>query len=228
MARRQINRKADEKHSLTESVLGSTVGRAFAFALWFLFALVVSIVIEWVGMLFWWDENHSRAMLQREVDYLSHLEINTLFKLHPVELATGAVETLNQGYAFLGADRWLPALQSQIGWLYLALSSAVDVTYTLVIRLATVVLALPAFVFWGLLGLIDGLVERDIRKECGGIESSFVYHHVKPLMMPAIAVSCGLYLTLPISFNPGLFFLIPQGLFFITVYFTASSFKKFL
>lgn len=213
--------------TLTERLIGSTIGRALSFVSWFSLAVLVSIIIEWIGMLFWWDTDHSRHVLEQEVAYLSQLDGSTLLTLKPVDLAELTSRWLSRAYGALGANHWLPWLAERFQPLFIALSSAMDVTYTLVLRLATVILAVPAFLFWGALGLVDGLVERDIRKECGGIESSFVYHHVKPLIKPCLAVGCGLYLTLPFSFNPGLYFLVPQALFFGTVYYTAATFKKY-
>lgn len=223
-----VKERVNEKRTLTDLFVSSTVGKVFSFISWLLFALLMSVLIEWMGMLFFWDTNHSREVLHKEIQYLSQFDQNFLLRLEPTSLATMAVEWMNDGYRWLNVDHALNFLQRHFSVGFIAISSAMDVTYTLVIRLVTVVLALPAFLIWGVLGLIDGLVDRDIRKECGGIESSFLYHHVKRWITPSLAMSCGLYLTLPFTFNPGLYFLIPQALFFIAVYYTASTFKKFI
>lgn len=223
-----IKDRVNEKTTLTDIVVSSTFGRTFSFLGWLLLALLLSILVEWLGMLFMWDTNHSREVLQKEIRYLSQLDQNFLLRIQPASLATIAVEWMNSGYRWLRVDHVLIFLQQHFFIGFIAISSAMDVTYTLVIRLVTVVLALPAFLIWGMLGLIDGLVDRDIRKECGGIESSFLYHHVRRWIVPSLGVSCGLYLTLPFTFNPGLYFLVPQALFFIAVYYTASAFKKFI
>ena len=223
-----VKDRVNEKRTLTELVISSTVGRVFSFIGWFLFALVMSILVEWLGMLFLWDTNHSRDVLHKEIQYLSQLDQNFLLSVQPASLATQAVEWVNNGYRWLRVDRALAFLQRHFSLGFIAISSAMDVTYTLIIRLVTVVLALPAFLIWGMLGLIDGLVDRDIRKECGGLESSFLYHHVRRWVAPSLGVGCGLYLTLPFTFNPGLYFLVPQALFFVAVYYTASTFKKFI
>lgn len=224
---RRDRQEVDKQPSLTERLISSTLGRAISFFFWFLFAIFISVIIEWIGMLFWWDTGHSRRVLEEEVAYLSQLDGATIFKLTPIDLAQLSSQWLNDAYSVLGANHWLPWLASRFQPLFIALSSAMDVTYTLIIRLVTVILAIPAFFFWGALALVDGLVERDIRKECGGIEQAFFYHHVKPLIKPSLAVGCGLYLTLPFSFNPGLYFLLPQAIFFCAVYYTAATFKKY-
>jgi integrating conjugative element membrane protein (TIGR03747 family) len=221
----RINRQDTER----ETMLGSTLSQIASLLSWFLFAIFISILIEWIGMLAgWWDKTHARHMLTEEIGYLSHIDQNQLLKLHPAQLAGQAITWVNEAYSFIGIPKALSILSQYMGWLAIALSSAIDITYTLVIRLAVVLLALPAFILWGLLGLVDGLVARDIRKACGGVESSFVYHRVKGWMKPAIGLSSGLYLTLPFSINPALFFIVPQLLFFTFVYYTASTFKKFI
>jgi len=217
----------EQAPTLTERVLAATVGNSISFFFWFLFAVFVSILIEWIGMLLWWDVGHSRRVLEQEVAYLSQLDGTTLFKLKPIDLAQLTSQWMTRLYDTLGAHNWLPWLAARFQPLFIAISSAMDVTYTLAIRLVTVVLALPAFLFWGALALVDGLVERDIRRECGGIEQAFLYHRIKPFIRSTVAVGCGLYLTLPFSFNPGLYFLLPQALFFCAVYYTAVTFKKY-
>jgi integrating conjugative element membrane protein (TIGR03747 family) len=112
--------------------------------------------------------------------------------------------------------------------LYVAISSAVNITYMMCIRVVTILFTLPVFILWFIVAATDGLTQRDIRKYEGGIESSFVYHKVKPFILPAIALSCGIYLTSPFSINPALFFLLPQLILFFATYWTCATFKKFL
>src|SRR5690606_40960241 len=95
--------------------------------------------------LFIWDTNHSRDVLHKEIQYLSQLDQNFLLSVQPASLATQAVEWVNDGYRWLRVDRALAFLQRHFSLGFIAISSAMDVTYTLIIRLVTVVLALPAF-----------------------------------------------------------------------------------
>ncbi len=220
---------SQKKDTVTDKVIGGTVGQTLSFISWFFFAILFSIIIEWCGMLFgWWNTDHARNMLIDEIGYLSLIEENSLLKLHPVDVASAAIDRLNTLYDMAGIGYGLQYLASAAGWLSIGLSSAIDITYTLIIRVAIVLLAMPAFILWGVLGLIDGLVARDIRKAGGGVESSFVYHRVKAWVKPSIAISSGFYLTLPFSINPGIFFIIPQLMFFTFVFYTASTFKKFI
>ncbi len=97
------------------------------------------------------------------------------------------------------------------------------------IRLAVVYLALPAFAIALVLGLIDGLGRRDIRRWCGGRESSFIYHKAKRLLWPAFSLGFFLYLTWPSGgFNPAWIVLPFCAALATTVSLSAGAFKKYL
>ena len=53
---------------------------------------------------------------------------------------------------------------------------AMQVTQLFSVRLAILTLAMPVFLLFSLVALVDGLVQRDLRRWGGGRESSFVYH----------------------------------------------------
>lgn len=97
------------------------------------------------------------------------------------------------------------------------------------LRLAIVVFALPAFVLACLLGAVDGLVRRDLRKWGGGRESSFVYHHAKATTYLALGGGFALYLAWPTGgFNPAYMVLVFTALVAWSLSLTLSSFKKYL
>ena len=97
------------------------------------------------------------------------------------------------------------------------------------LRLAIVLFALPAFVLACLLGAVDGLVRRDLRKWGGGRESSFVYHHAKSSTYLALGGGFSLYLAWPTGgFNPAYMVLVFTALTAWSLSLTLSSFKKYL
>jgi hypothetical protein len=97
------------------------------------------------------------------------------------------------------------------------------------LRLVIVVFALPAFVLACLLGAVDGLMRRDLRKWGGGRESSFVYHHAKATTFLALGGGFGLYLAWPTGgFNPAYMVLVFTALVAWSLSLTLSSFKKYL
>lgn len=103
------------------------------------------------------------------------------------------------------------------------------VTQDTAVRLAVAFYALPAFAMACLLGMVDGLVKRDLRKWAGGRESSFVYHHSKHYTAWFLTAGFALYLSWPVGgFNPAWMVLIFAALVAISLSITVASFKKYL
>lgn len=213
--------------------------------LWLLLALIMSVTVEWLGMTWWWPEQgtrHSRALLDSELRYLSTEARHSL-----VEDAASFARTLADAvhHALYETTRlahlitWLhaapPPQDTLRRWLharYLPLHdytvAALTITQLFAVRLAILILALPAFVLFGLAGLSDGLVERDLRRWGGGRESSWRYHHAKRLVLPLLGMAWLLYLALPLSVTPGLVVVPFAALFGLALAIMASSFKKYL
>ena len=102
------------------------------------------------------------------------------------------------------------------------------VTKIFAVRLAVLLLAFPAFILLALVGLVDGLVQRDIRRWCGGRESSFVYHWAKKNLYPFLILPWIIYLAMPESIHPNLIVLPFAVCFSISVTIMAATFKKYI
>ena len=81
---------------------------------------------------------------------------------------------------------------------------------------------------FGLVGLIDGLVERDLRRFSAGRESAYVFHIAKRAMAPMIILAWAFYLSMPFSIHPALVIMPFAVIFAVSVGIAASSFKKYL
>ena len=66
-----------------------------------------------------------------------------------------------------------------------------QVTQVFSVRLAILTLAMPIFLLFSLVALVDGLVQRDLRRWGGGRESSFVYHYAKKAALPLVVIDMG-------------------------------------
>ncbi|NMG04534.1 TIGR03747 family integrating conjugative element membrane protein, partial [Azoarcus taiwanensis] len=108
------------------------------------------------------------------------------------------------------------------------LIAAAFTTLTFLVRLLVLVLTLPLFLLAAFVGLVDGLVRRDIRRFGAGRESGFVYHRAKAALMPLAVLPWVIYLALPVSLHPLLVLLPGAMLLGLAVNITASSFKKYL
>ena len=106
--------------------------------------------------------------------------------------------------------------------------AAMQMTQVFSVRLAILVLAIPVFLLFSLVALVDGLVKRDLRRWGGGRESSFVYHWAKRSALPLLVLTWVAYLALPFSLHPSVVVLPFAMLFAFSVALTASTFKKYL
>ena len=82
------------------------------------------------------------------------------------------------------------------------LQASTYVTQTFVIRLALILFSLPIFLVAALVGSVDGLVERDLRRWGGGRESSNVFNLARRSVVPSFVAACVVYISLPFSINP--------------------------
>jgi len=236
-------RRREVRQGLISRTL-TALGQAIS---WLLLALFFSILTEWVGMRFWWPEQglaHSQRMLEAEIGYLGTDLNRSLVSADPVKLAirvadrthdilferTGLIDLLARIEAQpapiargLGAglhDLLRPPLQYVI--------AAMQVTQVFAVRLVILTLATPVFGLFSLVALVDGFVQRDLRRWGGGRESSFVYHWAKRSALPLLVLSWVVYLALPVSVYPTFVVLPFAALFALSVAVTASRFKKYL
>lgn len=214
---------------------------------WLLLALFTSIVMEWIGMSFVWDEQgaeHSHNMIMKELSY-----VNDETKLRYVGSQTPA--TVARNFA-TGMDYYLfewTRIRDFLAWvisipdtansglLYLKqfvlfasdyIAAAINTTQVFSIRLAVAFMSFPLFLLVGTVALIDGMVERELRRYGGANESAYIYHRVKPWTKPVIIGAFLLYLGYPDSIHPNTILVPFVTVFGLIVFMVARTFKKFL
>ncbi|HCS07654.1 MAG TPA: TIGR03747 family integrating conjugative element membrane protein [Pseudomonas sp.] len=208
-------------------------------------SLLFSILIEFTGLLLFWDDQgwrHSQAMLTSELGWLSEHFKASLIIQQPGQTIVQLLDFLNKwmlvktGFADFAQQARVSGLGngfwSWINQLYVSIEdfvlAAVYVTFTFVVRLTILVLATPLFLLASLTGFVDGLMRRDLRKFGAGRESSFVYHRAKRAVMPLLIVPWIIYLSLPFSLNPMAIFLPCAVMLSVTTAITAATFKKYI
>lgn len=214
---------------------------------WLILGLVFSILVEWLGMSAFWPEEgvrHSRRMLEAELGYLEGSVPQSLVSADPAGLARRIADTFyHYGFEITGiatgiqrlnapptsADSTLLRLSRAF---YAPVSSyfiaAITITQVYAVRLAVLLLAMPVFGLAALVGLTDGLVERDRRRFGGARETGFVYHHAKRFVAPSVAAAWLFYLAWPVSVHPNWVILPAAGLFGLSLAVSAATFKKHL
>ncbi|MCW2479903.1 TIGR03747 family integrating conjugative element membrane protein [Candidatus Symbiopectobacterium sp. NZEC135] len=115
-----------------------------------------------------------------------------------------------------------------VQWLGEYLQATLWVALIFFIRVMILFLSLPLFALVVITSIVEGLVRRDLRRYGAGYESSFVYHHAKRFIKPALYGPCMLYLAWPTAVWPNLL-LLPAALLIggvLTV--VTATFKKYL
>lgn len=212
------------------------------------FSLFLSIIVEWVGMTYFWEEQgskHSLDMLSVEIGYINRdFSHENNFGYKPIDLVSYSYET------FYGNNEKQGIAQTFINWLnspstsetsdvedYLKIGSnqikeyllaAIYITLVFLIRLSVLILTLPLFILVAILGVVDGLAIRDVRRWTSGRESGFRYHYAKSFVLPSFFVAWILYLSIPFSVHPN-FIVLPLCLLMgFVVREAVMWFKKYL
>lgn len=235
----------DTQQNKSNSILTLIASPLLLLSVLFL-SLVFSILIEFVGMTWFWNDEgaeHSKKMLLSEITYLNDGAKKSIFSSSPVDMARSATDQVHDIFDYIGINSTIRTLQqplteedsrfiSNLKVLFQNISeyvyAAITVTELFVVRMLITALSLPVFILFGAGALIDGLVQRDLRKFGGGNESSFLYHKVKRGLKPTIIVSVLVYLSVPISIHPNLVFTPCAMLFGLFLFITATTFKKSL
>ncbi|EBU8677638.1 TIGR03747 family integrating conjugative element membrane protein [Salmonella enterica subsp. enterica serovar Parkroyal] len=195
-------------------------------------AWMLAIALEWLGEAFFWRNacaSHSEQVLQATWHWWQSSAGAPVWLVEDLALAS---DTLQQGLTTL-----VHSLNGQSGLFWTetvttvircALLSAGNVTLTFLLRLAILLQALPLFVLTIAIGLIDGLVRRDLRRFGAGHESGFVYHHARRMIGSSLAATGLVWLTVPIFLEPEHVLVFGALIVSLTVWFTAGTFKKYL
>ncbi|MDC9623087.1 TIGR03747 family integrating conjugative element membrane protein [Xenorhabdus sp. XENO-7] len=236
------------KHGLLYLVLWEWPWKIVGFIL---MSWLFSLLIEFIGMVFFWPElgaSHSQTMMKTELGYLSTEFTQGLLLSDPsMTVSAGLAQAYQWLFMGSGFMDWIQGqrhyqlharndfvreLNDGLFWLSNILQdywlAMVFMTMVTLIRMAILMLSVPLFVMVILVALVDGLGRRDLRRYGAGYESSFVYHHAKRVIKPACTIPCVLYLSWPGAVYPTLI-LLPAAIFLgMTVMITASMFKKYI
>jgi integrating conjugative element membrane protein (TIGR03747 family) len=242
---------AQRQQTRQRNLVGSMVSLPFRFFGVLCGSLLLCILIEWVGMHLFWPEQgwrHAQAMLHYELDQLSTHFTRSVVVQEPGRTAHRLIDGAHEWvFVKTGLMDWMQGAASQsragadhptrdfryyLGIVYVYLESyLIAAAYTLLVflvRLLVLCLMFPLFCMAAFVGLVDGLVRRDIRRFGAGRESGFLYHRAKAALMPLLVLPWVIYLALPVSVSP-LLILLPSALLVgIGVDITAGSFKKYL
>lgn len=237
---------APKQHGLLMTVLWDMPWRIIGMLL---VSLLFSLIVEYIGIAFLWPDQgaeHSRAVMVTESGYFAAGFTRSLLLSAPVVSVNSWISTSYQWlFVNSGFMNWLQSAQNvQTGnfvadnlnasgvWLLQSLReylmASVYVTLVFLMRVTILVLSVPLFILVALVGVVDGMVRRDLRRYGAGYESSFLYHHAKRFVKPAVCIPCVLYLSAPFAVYPNLLLLPAALLMGLAISVTMGSFKKYL
>ncbi|EFT1985586.1 TIGR03747 family integrating conjugative element membrane protein [Citrobacter freundii] len=195
-------------------------------------AWMLAIALEWLGDAFFWRNtcaSHSGQVLQATWHWWRSSAGAPVWLVEDQEIVS---DKLQQGIAAL-----IASLNGQSGLFWTetvttvircALLSASNVTLTFLLRLAILLQALPLFALTITIGLIDGLVRRDLRRFGAGHESGFVYHHARRMISSSLIATGLVWLAMPVFLKPS-YMLVPSAVITtLSVSLVLGAFKKYI
>ena len=238
---------AQPVHYQSRGLIAGTLGLISKLFAVLILSAFFSILIEWVSMALVFESHdgyqHAKAMLVNELSYLrvtAHSGDLTLAHwVHPdstVEhviqwlfIESGVITAIDEARSPRQGDFALVFyIKAGFAYIYDYVMAALYVISTFAVRLMILFLSSPIFVLFGFVGLVDGLMTRDKRRFTAGLESSFVYHIAKRMVLPMIFLAWVIYLALPTSIHPVAVILPFAIAFGVAVSTTASKFKKYV
>ncbi len=213
-------------------------------------SLLLSIIVEWLGIYFIRPEqgwHHAEAIFYQELDNLSSTFTQSIILAEPMQITHTLLNhaynwvfiksgLLDQTQAVLSPQStdsmrkltFRQYLNLALNGLQVYLLAAGYTIMTFIIRLIVLILSMPLIVMAVFVGFVDGLVKRDLRRFVAGHESGFVYHRAKAFIVPTLTLPWVIYLALPISISP-LLIMLPCALIAgVVMNITVTSFKKYL
>lgn len=199
-----------------------------------LISIFVGTAVDYLGMwLDWWDDKHQLQVLSHDIAYLGENFTTSIFGMPPADLALQLATWVNDKLSISIHRR---PNEANIYRIYHAAVESFNPFWqnfiysamTAVVRLFIIILSVAFYLIVFLVAMIDGLVQRELRKEGGGIEHAQIYHHAKTWIGRILIISPMIYLAWPESINPNWIVLPSAGAFGLSVFITFSTFKKFL
>ncbi|EBG8568601.1 TIGR03747 family integrating conjugative element membrane protein [Salmonella enterica] len=195
-------------------------------------AWMLAIALEWLGDAFLWRNtcaSHSEQVLQATWQWWRGFAGAPVWLVQALTLIsdklqhgiTALITSLNGQSGLF----WTEAVTTVIRC---TLLSTGNVTLTFLLRLAILLQALPLFALTITIGLIDGLVRRDLRRFGAGHESGFVYHHARRMIGYSQAATGLVWLAVPVFLKPVYVLVLGAVVVGLTVSILFGAFKKYI
>lgn len=211
---------------------------------WLFISLIISIVIEWIGITWFWPDqgaDHAKLVLENDLGHLNQDLYNesisakkfiiektkeTIVWMQEQNGIRYFLDRASEESSGLGSAlrKWVSNLHQKYLDYFLASGYVAQI---FVVRIALIIFSLPTFVIAAFAGAADGLVERDLRRWGGGRESSNIFSIARRSVVPIFVSACVIYVSLPYSLNPAIVMLPFSLLLGITFRISFERLKKY-
>lgn len=202
-----------------------------------LISSIISIVVEWIGITFFYDHKgalHSLEVLSKEVGWLKSdfNEESTFLGVSPYQVMSILIDAVsNTAMSIL--DYFDTKIEfggnfeeSPISLFDDYIISCVFVLSTLILRLTILCVSTPVYALAAIVGLVYGLTKREIRKSEGTRESSRKFNLAYNAIIPSLQWPCVLYMSLPFAVHPAWIITPTAAFMMIAIVYSASYFEK--
>lgn len=209
-------------------------------------ALLLRLLLEGFGMLFVWPDNrgqHAQMLYEQDRGDLARTPWPDRWR----SISRSWLETKRSVQLTALSNPWIelqgrfPAVPSILGhkpprlpWakkrsgLKEALSAGRHSALSVGIRSLLLLQALPLLILSVLVGIVDGLVQRHVRRLNVQRESGYLHHRAKALFLPLTLLPGFMYLVLPVSLSVGGFVSASAIVSGLMAAIAVGSFKKHL
>lgn len=209
-------------------------------------ALLLRLLLEGFGMLLVWPDIRSQhAQMLYELDRrdlartpwadrwrsISRMWLDTKRSVQRTALSNPWIELqgrLSAVPSILGHKTPRLPWVKERSWLKEALSAARHSALSVGIRSLLLLQALPLLILSVLVGVVDGLVRRQVRRFNVQRESGYLHHRAKVLFLPLTLLPGFMYLVLPLSLSPSGFVIATATTLALVASVVMGSFKKYL
>ena len=211
--------------------IGNIIRFFFYLLVWIVFALMINILIEILGMLFnWWDlpgAAHSDWMLRVELGWLNRDFQGVLGS--PTDNAIRFSSYMyDLFFVWFGYDIAQSVLDSSANTGYVAyIKASMNITQLFFVRMIVLLFSLPIFIIFASMAFVDGLMKRELRRFGGDRESGWIWHRAFQSIKPLSIAPFVLYLASPWSIHPTIVILPFVMMISYAIWLSTLKFKKY-
>lgn len=220
----------DKSATQSRGAIAQGLNSLAALPLVLLLSLLLSIAIEFIGMAVdFWDQPghlHAKGMMVSEARFLSNSFAESKIGQALLSTAVYSVSWVDDTSAWLGFSGISKLDPAEMVWYETMYAVIFYMTKVFLLRLVVVLFNLPLFLVMALVGVVFGLIARDLRRFGAATEHKKRFLLYFRFIKPTIWAAAAFYICWPDVINPMLVF-VPAAFFFsFTLENSIKNFQK--